>query len=94
MEGDERLRDLELAVNELQATVRHHEEKFDILDERLKGMNEKKIDPMKIKVDEIHQTIVHYRGFKGGVVFTVSIIWAVIGGIAVAVWQTLLGRSP
>lgn len=65
---------------------RVHQALFDRLDDQ-----QEQLDTICKDVSEIKGTIRQYRGFIGGVIFTVSALGAAIGAVATAFWKKIAG---
>lgn len=61
----------------------HGREAIEEIKERIDRMNEKKIDPMKIQVQDIHDAMEKRTGFRAGVIISVTTIWAILAFVVV-----------
>ena len=74
-------------LRELETDAALVKERHDNLVARIDSLEENKIDPMAKQVDELYTTLIRGKGFFGGMLFIVSVVWALIGAFGLAIWK-------
>lgn len=79
--------DIYRRLRELETARALADERYTNLALRLDSLETNKIDPMAKQIDELCNSLLHGKGFMGGILFLASIVWALIGAFGAAAWN-------
>ena len=93
-ELERRVDQLETQVALIQKEQEHILEGVQTIRDRIDGMNNKKLDPMREQLTDLHTSLYKQKGFRAGVVFTVTAFWAVFTTLGIAIWNYFSSNGP
>ncbi len=91
---EKRVDQLEKQVALLEQQQGYILEGVEVVKSRIDGMNTKKIDPMREQITDLHTSLYKQKGFRAGVVFTVTAFWAVFTTIGLVIWEYFTNNGP
>lgn len=87
------MHELDKRLSLLEQEVRHHVEhdltKHTEFDSRIKGMWERRVEPLIKMVDELAKKDTYGAGFKAGMVLAIGSVWAVLTFGFALLWSYL-----